>query len=103
MQRRHLHTNLLRAAVGLLFATLFLSRCASIGTPTGGPKDSLPPVIVRLSPDNFATNRPLTGHERIYIEFDEYIQLKDQQKEFFTSPAMKTKPLVTQRGRGIVV
>ncbi len=103
MQRRHLHTNLLRAAVGLLFATLFLSRCASIGTPTGGPKDSLPPVIVRLSPDNFATNRPLTGHERIYIEFDEYIQLKDQQKEFFTSPAMKKKPLVTQRGRGIVV
>ncbi len=103
MQRQHLHPNLLRAAAALLFAPALLSRCASIGTPTGGPKDSLPPVIVRLSPDNFSTNRPLTGHEKIYIEFDEYIQLKDQQKEFFTSPAMKKKPLVTQRGRGVVV
>lgn len=103
MRYDRLHTKLLQTAVALLFATLFLCRCATIGTPTGGPKDTLPPVIVRLSPDNFATNRPLTGHGKIYIEFDEYIQLKDQQKEFFTSPAMKKKPLVTQRGRGIAV
>ncbi len=96
-------TQLLRTAVGLLFVSAFLCRCATIGTPTGGPKDSLPPVIINLTPDNFSTNRPLTGHERIYIEFNEYVQIKDQQKEFFTSPAMKKKPLITLRGRGIVV
>lgn len=95
--------NVLRTVVALLFASAFLCRCATIGTPTGGPKDSLPPVIVNLTPDNFSTNRPLTGHERIYIEFNEYVQIKDQQKEFFTSPAMKKKPLITLRGRGIVV
>ena len=102
MNRRH-HTHLLRAVVALLFATLLFSRCASIMTPTGGPKDTLPPVIVRLSPANYSTNRPLTGHDRIYIDFDEYIQLKDQQKEFYTSPAMKKKPLVSLRGRGLMV
>lgn len=95
--------NLLRTAVAVLFATAFLCRCATIGSPTGGPKDSLPPVIVNLTPDNFSTNRPLTGHERILIEFDEYVQIKDQQKEFFTSPAMKKKPLITLKGKGIVV
>ena len=56
-----------------------------------------------MTPDNFATGRPTVGHEKIYIEFDEFVQLKDQQKEFFTSPAMKKKPLITLRGRGIVI
>ena len=49
---------LLRAAVLLLFATAFLSRCASMMTPTGGPRDTLPPVILNMTPDNFSVNRP---------------------------------------------
>ena len=95
--------NFLRLVVALLFVSAFLSRCASMMTPTGGPRDSLPPVIVTMLPDNFSTNRPTTNHGKIYIEFDEFVQIKDQQKEFFTSPQMKKKPTITQRGRGIVV
>ena len=87
---RHM-LNVLRLAVALLFASALMSRCASMMTPTGGPRDSLPPVIVNMTPDNNSVNRPLVGHEKIYIEFDEFVQLKDQQKEFFTSPAMKKK------------
>lgn len=87
--RRHHKLNLLRSAVALLFASAFLSRCANMMTPTGGPRDSLPPVIVAMTPDNFTTNRPTVGHDKIYIEFDEFVQIKDQQKEFFTSPEMK--------------
>ena len=94
---------LLRAAVALLFVPAFLSRCASMMTPTGGPRDTLPPVITIMTPDNFSTGRSTTSHEKIYIEFNEFVQIKDQQKEFFTSPAMKKKPTVTLRGRGIVV
>ena len=85
IRKRHI-VRTLRAAVLLLFVSAFLSRCASMMTPTGGPRDSLPPVIVNMTPDNFSTNRPLVNHEKIYIEFDEFVQLKDQQKEFFTSP-----------------
>ena len=103
MKKFRTYLTLLRVATLLLFGGAFLSRCASIMTPTGGPKDSLPPVIVALDPDNFSTNRPLTGHKPIYIEFNEFIQIKDQHKEFFTSPAMKKKPLITQRGKGIVI
>ena len=94
---------LLRLVVALLFVSAFLSRCASMMTPTGGPRDTLPPVIVNMTPDNNSINRPLVGHEKIYIEFDEFVQLKDQQKEFFTSPAMKKKPTVSLRGRGVVI
>ncbi len=95
--------NIVRAIVALLFLPSVLSRCASMMTPTGGPRDSLPPVIVEMTPDNFSVNRPTVGHGKIYIEFNEFVQLKDQQKEFFTSPAMKKKPLVSMRGRGVVI
>ena len=95
--------NTLRLAVAVLFLSAFGSRCASTMTPTGGPRDSLPPVIVTMVPDNFTTNRPTTNHGKIYIEFDEFVQIKDQQKEFFTSPQMKKKPTITMRGRGIVI
>ena len=104
MTLRRKHTlNLLRGGVALLFVSAFLSRCASMMTPTGGPRDSLPPVIVEMLPDNFTTNIPTVNSGKIYIEFDEFVQIKDQQKEFFTSPAMKKKPTITQRGRGIVI
>lgn len=82
MNIRNRHIVALRAAVALLFLPAFFSRCASMMTPTGGPRDSLPPVIVAMTPDNFSTNRPLLNHEKIYIEFNEFVQLKDQQKEF---------------------
>ena len=90
----------LRTAVLLLFGGAFFSRCANIMTPDGGPKDTLPPVIVKLEPGNFATNFKA---KKIYIEFNEFVQIKDQNKEMFVSPAMKKLPLLTTRGRGIVI
>lgn len=87
------------------FMAAFLVRCASINQNlTGGPKDSLPPVILMMTPDNNSTRFPIVGNNRkILIEFDEFVQIKDQQKEFFTSPAMKKKPTITIKGRGIVI
>ncbi len=62
----------------------------------------MPPVIVGMTPDNFTTNIDRYTR-RIYIEFNEFVKLVDQQSEFFTSPAMKTKPQLQIRGRGVVV
>ncbi|MFI3277784.1 MAG: Ig-like domain-containing protein [Rikenellaceae bacterium] len=90
----------LQLTIAALFACAFLVRCASMMTPEGGPRDTLAPVIVAMSPDNFTTN---FKDKKIYIEFNEFIQLKDQQKEFFASPSMKTKPSVQIKGRGIEV
>ena len=74
-------------------------RCANQATPQGGPKDSLPPVVRSITPAEGRNSRPT----RIFIEFDEYVQLRDQAKEFYTSPLMKTKPTLTIRGRGVRV
>ena len=93
-------TRLSTAVVLMLFGGAFLTRCASVGQPSGGPRDSLAPNVVTTSPELGATN--FRG-ERIYIAFDEYVQLKDQQKELYTSPAMKKKPTLALRGRGIEI
>ena len=90
----------LKAAVAVTFGTAFLWRCASIGNPEGGPRDTLPPNVMGATP--FFNTANFTG-KRIYITFDEYVQLKDQQKEFFTSPKMKTTPLLTIKGRGVQI
>ena len=89
---------LLQVAMVGLFGSSLLWRCANITSPQGGPKDSLPPIIVSANPGFFTTN--FTGKE-IYIGFDEYVQIKDQQKEFFTSPMMKKTPTITTSGKGI--
>ena len=89
--------------IALMFGALLLTKCASTMVPTGGPKDTIPPVIVYMNPDNFTTNIDTLNPPKIYVEFDEYVQIKDQQKELYTSPAMKKKPSVVRRGRGILV
>ncbi len=88
--------------IAMAFVSALLTRCASVGTPSGGPKDSLPPVIVGMLPDNLSKNMD-TLTKKIYIEFDEFVQLVDQSKQFFTSPQMKNKPQLNIRGRGVVV
>ncbi len=90
----------MQVVVIMFFLSAFFSRCASISNPTGGPKDSLPPVIVVLEPDNYTTN---FDTKKVYIEFDEFVVIKDQQKEFYTSPPMKSAPTIYTRGKGIVI
>ena len=53
---------------------LSVSHCAKRGTPTGGAKDSLPPVLIRATPP---LNTTLFDEEKITLLFDEYIKLKD--------------------------
>lgn len=83
-----------------LFSTAFLWRCANIAAPQGGDKDTIPPRVYSAVPDFNSTN---FSAKRIYISFDEYVVLKDQQKEFFTSPPMKKAPTLTIRGRGVQI
>ncbi|MEZ4797155.1 MAG: Ig-like domain-containing protein [Flavobacteriaceae bacterium] len=80
----------LLVAVGLLFI-----QCANRGTPSGGEKDVTPPVIVKSEPENYSTN--FTAKE-IKIYFDEYIKIKDLQKQLIISPPMDPEPEVTPLG-----
>ncbi len=66
--------------------------CASRGTPDGGAKDLEPPKIIRETPKNYSTN--FKGKE-IRIYFDEYIKVKNLQKQLIVSPPMDPPPTTT--------
>jgi len=74
---------------------IMLSACANRGTITGGEKDKEPPVILKAVPENYSTN--FTGNE-IRIYFNEYVKMKDAQKQLIISPPMKTQPEITPLG-----
>jgi uncharacterized protein (DUF2141 family) len=88
--KRFLSNFILLIVIGLVFA-----QCANRGTPSGGEKDTTPPVIVKSEPENYSTN--FTSNE-IKIYFDEYIKIKDLQKQLIISPPMDPEPEITPLG-----
>lgn len=69
--------------------------CANRGTPQGGEEDVTPPEILSTSPENYSTN--FSANE-IRIEFNEFIKIKNLQKQLIISPPMKTQPEITPLG-----
>ena len=80
----------------LTFTSLFVViGCAKKGSITGGPKDETPPVFIKALPPNYSTN---FNKKEIRIYFDEYIKLKDPQKQIIISPPMDNKPTIKTLG-----
>ncbi len=98
--------NLYKTAVKLCFAAFFglgtVWNCANPMAPQGGPRDTLPPRVIPggMAPAYGTTN---FKEKRIFIEFDEYVVLKDQHKEFYMSPFASKQPTLTIKGRGIQI
>ncbi|TPN87629.1 Ig-like domain-containing protein [Aquimarina algicola] len=78
-----------------LILILIVLGCAKKGSITGGPKDETPPVFIKALPPNLSTN---FDKKEIRIYFDEYIKLKDPQKQIIISPPMDPKPNITPLG-----
>jgi hypothetical protein len=75
--------------------------CANRGTgPQGGPRDTIPPMVVKESPMNGSLN---FDAKRIEIHFDEYIQLDNVQKNVLISPPQQTPPEVKAIGKNVSV
>lgn len=81
-------------------ALFFVVSCASIGNPSGGPRDEDPP--------RFLTSTPLQGAvevtpNKIVLSFDEYITLKDAFSKVVVSPPGAQVPRVSSLGRRVTV
>ena len=75
----------------IYIVSIAVSGCAQIGAPTGGPRDSIPPVLITASPKLFTTN--FKGN-KITLIFNEYINVLDVQKNVLVSPFPKTSPVI---------
>ncbi|OAD46782.1 Ig-like domain-containing protein [Polaribacter atrinae] len=71
---------------------VILSNCARTGNPEGGPKDEDAPLFVTSTPPYKSIH---FDKEEIRLNFNEFIKLKDLNKQLIVSPPLKTPLLVT--------
>ncbi|RYD83708.1 MAG: hypothetical protein EOP53_00015 [Sphingobacteriales bacterium] len=80
--------------------TTFNSGCAQIGAPTGGPRDSLAPVLVKASPELKSLN---VSANKITLNFNEYVEVVDAQTNVLVSPVPKTNPSINYNLKTVTI
>ena len=89
--------------IGLVLGTMMFSHsCANTTTPpSGGPKDTIPPVITKLFPYPGTTMVPV-HKTQLTFTFNEYVVVKDQQS-IFLSPPMEKSPKYKIKGKSLII
>lgn len=88
----------------LLLFTVFhlLPSCANTtAPPSGGEKDTLAPILLKVNPDSNKINFPVYG-QKIELIFNEYVVLKDAEKNIVVSPPVKKRVETKVRGKSII-
>ena len=81
---------------------MFSPSCANTTTPpSGGKKDTIPPLITDIRPLPGTVNVPV-HNAKITITFNEYVTVKDP-KGIFLSPPLEKTPKYKIRGKSVVV
>lgn len=75
--------NLLVAILAVVIADLLFSRCANPGSPTGGPKDTIPPKLINSNPTNGSIN---FQEQSITLDFSEYINADKLAQKLIITP-----------------
>ena len=83
----------------LVFISFLLASCARVGSPVGGAKDSIPPQVTGSNIDSPRINVPRDIRE-LRIDFDEYIVLKDINKQLIISPPLQKITKILPSGMG---
>ena len=95
MKLRHILNIIIASALSLIF-----THCANIGSPSGGIKDEIPPVVMHTKPAAGALD---VMPDEISIKFDEIVVLKNLNEFFLVSPPMNEKPVVKAYGKELTV
>ena len=101
LQTKHMKRFLVLFLVCFAFTrTPFITGCANIVPPTGGPRDSLPPALVNSTPVNHALHM---STNTIVLNFNEYLDLKELRNNLIVSPVPKQMPTVTSHLKTITI
>ncbi len=78
----------------IVFVLLILFGCANQTQPTGGPKDTTPPVLLRSVPEDRQTN---INPKEVILEFDELIKLKNAKEQILITPRVAQEYQITSK------
>ena len=86
--------------VTIIILAAFFAGCAKISSPTGGPRDTTPPKVVKMSPED----QTVRFHDKqIRIFFDEYVTLNNPTTNVLISPPMAEPPQYTLNGKSLII
>jgi len=74
--------------------------CAQQGSPSGGPRDEDPPVVIESDPPNYSTQFEA---KKIKVTFDEFIVLENVNQQLIVSPPMEEQPEVKLKKKTLVI
>ncbi len=80
--------------------SIYLTGCANIIPPGGGPRDSLPPKLVIALPKDSATN---VHTKNFMLSFDEYVTLQGIQENLIVSPTVKNTPIIDYKLKNVTI
>lgn len=85
----------------LVGSVIFFHSCANPGAgPSGGPRDSIAPIVLRTIPEPYALN--YTGKE-IQIDFDEYVVANTLTNSVVISPPLAERINVRTKGKSVII
>jgi hypothetical protein len=84
----------------LVVIYILIAACAKISSPSGGPRDTEPPVVVKNVPLNGSKN--FKG-KKVVVTFNEYVTLDKINEKFMVSPPMSGRPEISLKGKSVVV
>jgi len=86
---------------GILLVSMALGSCANRGIgPQGGPKDTIPPVIVKSNPANGTLDYQ---EKEIEVVFNEYITINNPSENVLISPPQQKQPEIKAIGKKVKV
>ena len=86
--------------IWLLPVFLLCWSCAQQGSPSGGPRDEDPPVVIESDPPNYSIR---FDAKKVQITFDEFIVLENVNQQLIVSPPMEEKPEVKLRKKTLII
>jgi uncharacterized protein (DUF2141 family) len=79
---------------------IFLAGCARQTSPTGGPKDTIPPKLVSANPKNEQTN--FSG-KSVTLEFTELINLNSAKEQVIITPSIGKEYEINSKNKLVVI
>ena len=86
--------------VFFVLISMYITGCANIIPPGGGPRDSLPPKLVVALPKDSATN---VHTKNFLLSFDEYVTLQGLQENLIVSPTVKNTPIIDYKLKNVTI
>ena len=87
--------NIFACCLLILLLASSVTNCARKGSPSGGPRDTLSPIMVTANPEYEAI---YFTSKKIKLDFDEYVKFKDLNKQLIVSPPLKHASEITPVG-----